>query len=185
MEVKKILLNCFVGSLGLGAVLAILIFLIGKFGEIELDLLFTSMTIGLYSLFGLCCGILYDKTRYKSFSLIGLSLCVIAALYTIGVIWEIIAFDDVIKWSVIVFIISASVAHISLLLLVETRKFGLTYLRGATICLSILVAALLIFLLLRDLENIDNLFYRLLGILTVLDMCGTIITPIYARVGVV
>ena len=62
-DFKKIFLITMVISLSISALIGIFVFLLGDFGETDFKLLMTTLTIGGYSLTGLCCSVLYEKRK--------------------------------------------------------------------------------------------------------------------------
>lgn len=180
-SIKRAFLVSLIASLSISALIAIFVFLIGDFGETEIKLLLTTLTIGGYSLTGLCSSVLYDRRKYISLAFSGIIVSVLGFLITVGTIWDIVEFDDIWK-SVIIFIILAfSIAHSSLLLLARSDKNLANSSLTATIVFIIIVALMLIYLVLVEFDNVDEFYYRLLGVFAVLDILGTIVTPILKK----
>lgn len=172
----------FIASLSISALIAILVFLFGNFGETEFKLLFTTLTLGVYSLTGLCSSVLYDRKKYLSLSFSGITVSVIGFLITVGAIWEIVEFHDVWKLVIIFIIVAVSVAHSSILLLARSDKNSINICLSATIIFISIIALMLIHLVLNEFSyRTDEFFYRLLGVFAVLDVLGTIVTSILRK----
>lgn len=183
MHIKKLILALFIASLCISAGVAIFIFLFGHFGEIEAKILFTTLALGGFSLTTLCSAILYEKGQYPSFAALGVAIAITGFLYTTTQIWvwrlNIFSSDNAWKWIWFFVVLTISFAHSSLLLLKRpTKKIQIACL-SATIIFIGIVAGMLIYLVLRNQSyEIGEFFYRLLGTFAVLDVLGTIITPI-------
>jgi hypothetical protein len=179
---KKVFLITMIISLSISALIGIIIFLLGDFGEIEARILFTTLTIGGFSLTALCSSVLYDKHRYVPFSATGMIVAVIGFLITTLAIWEILDFDDIWKVIIISIILSASIAHSSLLLLIKSRKTIVNVSLMLTLLFISIVALMLIILVLSEFDMDFEFYYRLLGVFAILDVLGTIVTPITLKV---
>jgi|TARA_Y100000034_G_scaffold52863_1_gene64956 hypothetical protein len=178
---KKVFLITMIISLSISALIGIIIFLLGNFGEIEARILFTTLTIGGFSLTALCSSTLYEKHRYVPFSATGMIVAVVGFFITTLAIWEILDFEDIWKVIIISIILSVSIAHSSLLLLIKSRKTIVNVLLMLTLLfISIVALMLIIFVLGFDMDF--EFYYRLLGVFAILDVLGTIVTPIALKV---
>jgi hypothetical protein len=182
---KKIFLISLIISLSISALLGIIIFLVGNFGEIQIRILLTTLTIGGFSLTGLCCATLLEKKRFSAFAIFGMIVSIFGFLLITSLIWEIIdwnSFDSLWKVMIITIILAFSTAHASLLLLVKSDKTIVNVSLATTLLFLSLVALELIILVLGEFRNIDNMWYRVLGVFAILDVLGTIVTPILLKV---
>ena len=182
---KKIFLISLIVSLSISALLGIITLLVGNFGEIQTRILLTTLTIGGFSLTGLCCATLLEKKRFSTFATLGMIASIFGFLFITSLIWEIIdwsSYDNIWKVMIITIILAFSTAHASLLLLVKSDKTIVNVSLAATLLFLFLVALELIILVLGEFRNIDNMVYRVLGVFAVLDVLGTIITPILLKV---
>ena len=182
MKFKTVFLNIFVSALLSSGVIAIMAFLFSDFGNTVSDLLITLSFLAIYSFFALSSGVLYDQKKYPYVFYLGIGASLIGFLYTTGVIWDFINIRDEIKFGIILFILAASIAHTSLLLQIQSEKAITKTLSIATIFCIGAVAALLIFLILNEFGDVEEFYYRLLGVLVVLDVLGTIITSLSNRI---
>lgn len=179
---KKTFLITMIVSLSISALIGIFVFLFGDFGETEEKLLLTTLTIGGYSLTGLCCSVLYEKRKFTTLALSGMVISIIGFLYTVLVIWEAIDLDDSWKVLIIFIVLAASTAHASLLLLIKTEKSLVNSALLATIIFISIVAFMLIILVLNEFDDVGEFYFRLLGVFAILDVLGTIVTPILNKV---
>lgn len=181
LDFKKYFLRTLVIALSVSALIGIFIFLVGDFGETEIRLLLTTLTIGGYSLTGLCSATIQKQSYLNSFSTIGMLISIIGFVVTVGTIWEIIDFNDIWKTMVVFIILSVAIAHISLLLLVSPKTENVRYSLIATIVFVTIVALMLIKSTMTEFEE-SEFYFRLLGIFSILDVLGTIATPILNKI---
>jgi hypothetical protein len=177
MDIKKFFLWGMIFSLIASGLMAIFIFLFVDFNTRELKILFSTLDIGACSLAGLCCSTVLGS-RYKWFGILGIiiaALCMGDMLYTI---WRFNSEDNFNVLLTLV-ILAATCSHISLMLLTKTD----TSLTGYVLLVTVFFIALVGFMLLRLIwQNDQNeFFYRLLGVFGILDVLGTIITPILGK----
>lgn len=183
-NLKKTFLISMIISLIVSALIGIIIFLFGDFGETEAKILITTLTIGGYSLTGLCCSTLYEKKRAISLAFSGIAVSIIGFLYTVLAIWEIIDLNswDGFKPLLIFIILAFSIAHSCLLLLIRSEKPIIKNSLFATIGFIGIVALMLILLVFEAIDEPGEFYFRLLGVFAILDVLGTIVVPILNKV---
>lgn len=181
LDFKKYFLRTLVIALSVSALIGIFIFLVGDFGETEFRLLLTTLTIGGYSLTGLCSATNQKKKDLKPFSLVGMLISIMGFVITLGSIWEIIDFNDIWKTMVVFIILSVAIAHISLLLLISPKTDSVRYSLITTIIFISIVALMLIKSTMTEFEETE-FYFRLLGVFSILDVLGTITTPILNKI---
>lgn len=174
---KKLFLRTLIAALTISALIGIFIFLVGDFGETEIRLLLTTLTIGAYSLTGLCSSTIHNRKKLKAFSIIGMLISFFGFFATTSTIWELIELKEIWRLMIIFIILSVAIAHISLLLLIQPKKSSVRFSLLSTIVFISLVALMLINSTLTDFEQ-DEFYFRLLGVFSILDVLGTITTPI-------
>ena len=181
IDYKKYFLRTLVVALSISALIGIFIFLFGDFGETEFRILLTTLTIGCYSLTGLCSATIQNRTDLKSFSIIGMIISVIGFLITIGAIWDFFDFEGLWKVIMIFIILPVSIAHASLLLQIRPKTDNIKYSLIGTIVFISLVALMLMKSTLTEFDE-SKLYYKLLGVFSILDVLGIIATPILNRI---
>ena len=129
---------------------------------------------------GLCGSVLYDRREYVPVAFAGIIVSVIGFLLTVGAIW-VYESDEIWKSAAIFSILAFSIAHSSLLLLARTDKKLVGFSLAATIAFIAIVALMLIYLVLAE-ADVDELYFRLLGVFAILDVFGTILTPILRKI---
>jgi len=179
---KKIFLITMIFSLIISALIGISVFLFGKFGEIEMKLLLTTLTIGGFSLTGLCSSTLYYKNKYLFFSKTGMIMAVVGFIISTCTIWEILNLTNIWKWIIISIILSMSISHSSLLLLIQSRKTNVKFSLALTLLFISIVTIMLITLVLNGFDIDSEIYFKSLGIFAILDILGTLITPILLKV---
>ena len=181
LDFKKTFLISMIISLSISALIGIFVFLFGDFGYIEVRLLLATLTIGGYSLTGLCCSILYEKRKFTPLALSGIIISLIGFLFTVLVIWDAIDFEDFWRVLLIFIILAVSTAHSCLLLLIKSKKSLVNGSLLATIVFIFIVALMLIIIVIDEFD-VGEFYFRLLGVFAILDVLGTIVTPILNKV---
>ena len=181
MDYKKYFLTTLIVALSISAVIGIYIFLFGEFGDIETKLLITTLAIGGYSLTGLCCSTIYNRKELFILSIVGMLISVIGLILAIISIWEIVDPLDIVHETMISIILAVSFGHISLLFLVKPKKDYIKHTLYSTILFIIIVAVMLIITIMIEFK-IEEFFWRLLGVFAILDVLGTITTPLLNKI---
>ena len=175
---KKIFLVTMVISLVISALIGIIVFLLGEFGTTETKLLLTTLIIGIYSLTGLCSASLYEKMKFLPFALFGIVISVMGFFITLLTIWNAIGLKNIWKMVIILIILAASSAHISLLLLIDSENVLVNGSLLSTFIAIMFVALMLIIAVLNNFEDTGEFYFRIVGVFAILDVIGTIVTPI-------
>ena len=176
---KKPFLISLIGSLCISAFIGVIIFLIGNFGELEMRILGTTISIGIFSLIGLFFANLCEKNKVLLFSSTGLIFTILGFLINVLFIWDLL--DDEIYWkSMLIFIIiTLSALHAALIMLLKSNNLVNTSIM-ATLLMIGLVAIFLISLVILD-GDVSAFVFRILGAIAILDGLGTIVTPLLKR----
>lgn len=188
-QFKKIFLLTLVASLCISALLGIIVFIFGNFGGIESQVLLTALTVCGFSLTGLACAALKEKNTFPTFAAIGMITSVVTFIMYTCLIWEIIdwdLFDDwgIIKILLVLTIASISCAQASLLLFVQSKNVFVNIALSLTIIFISIVGLFTSIIIVGELFDgpNDDILYRILGVLVILDVLGTIVTPILHKV---
>lgn len=184
---KKGFLVAMIISLVISALVGIGIFLFGHFGELEGKILLTTLLIGLYCLTGLCCSLPYEKGKFKVLSIIGVVSSCVAIIFELSWVWAFISdsSDTVGKLVLTGFIVSPILAHICLMLLTKPKTMSVAVILWLTVSMISILGSMLLYLVyFADLFSLNNLdfFFRMLGVVAILVVAGTIITPILNKV---
>jgi hypothetical protein len=183
-ELKKAFLFGLLTSLSMAALMAIVIFIVGNMGETEGHILMTTLVMGIYCLTGLCQSTLLGRGRLSILAGVGLLLSVVGFIATTQFIWEggwgIL---DHFKAILILAILAFSTAHASLLLSsLWPGKGPVRASLAATLAFIGAVTILLVVLIVKEYRlNEFSPFFRALGVFSILDVLGTIVTPILKK----
>src|ERR1043166_2262599 len=89
MNPKRVALWFLIVSVGLSAIVGIIVILSGTFGKTKARILLTTLTISATSILALACGALWESGRAKIFPLIGIGLASVdACLFIVGIWFE-------------------------------------------------------------------------------------------------
>lgn len=107
-----------------------------------------------------------------------MTICFVSCIYFLLLIWEIFNFDflDNLLWKFVLtcILLSISFGHICLLLLINSTEKIVKIFRNGTITLSIIMDLFLLIEIFVETE----LNWKLLSILAILMVLGTIVTPL-------
>ena len=180
-NLRKLFLYLLVASLAVSGLMGIFIFLFSDFGDTQVKLLFTTLGIGGCSLTGLCSATLFGKPAFKLFSSFGIVVALLCFGVVVFTIWsEISVFENSWKILVSLIVLTVTLAHISLLLNLNTVNALVKNVLIATVACIAIVSGMLFFMIYGN-SDPDDFFYRLLGVFAILDVVGTIVTPILNR----
>jgi len=183
MELKKGLLWAGIGALCVSALMAVVIFLLGTFGELETKLLMTTFTIGWYSLATSMAFGTYNR-HLAIIAGTALLVSVTGVLVTLHIIWANgwdFSSETEVKVALILLILSFSLAHSSLLLKMLSANVWQNGIIFGTVGLIAVVGVMLINLIVSDFDAIPEFYYRFLAAAVVLDALGTILVPIVKK----
>lgn len=177
---KKYFLKTLIITLSISAFIGIITFLIGNFGDREIKLLLTTLSIGAFSLTGLCSSVIVYKQGLKTFSIIGMIVSALAFFTTAVMIWG--GYDFEVPWKLmfIFIVLSVSIAHVSLLLKMTPKNKTIKNILIGTVIFIALVALMLIKSIISNFTE-NEFYFRLLGVCSILDVLGTILLPILNR----
>ncbi len=158
--------------------MGILAILIGDFGEFQLKVLLTTLTISAASLCGVCCGAALEIRSSRGLPMMGIFLAGIAAMLVISAIWLEPHAEAFWKTTSTISIFAFALSHLSLLSLARLTESYEWAMRAAYIVV-LSVACLLAGLIFWEPSN--EVLFRSLGVLGVLDGAITVLIPIFHR----
>lgn len=180
-KIRDFLLWAMIVFFVFGGVLGASFFLVGEIGSIQSKILGTVFSLGFFSLLGMVsAGRLNKLGLQKGFAFVGLVSSAIAAVLIQFVIWNI--FDltsDIAKVISITTVISFSVAH-SVLVFGKQKSSLTTFFMYGTLFLISVVSLMLIFVIVVE-GDVEEVFWRFFGFFAILDIAGTIITPLMRK----
>lgn len=175
---KKIVLKTLIFTFIISAVLGISIIFLDLWNDITGKILLSTIVIFGFSIPGLSCSTNYEKSKDKTFSIVGISTCFISCIYFLLLTWGFLEFDffDYLNWRLILssILLSSSFGHISLLLLIDSKEKIVNYFKKGTTILSVIMDILLMSMIFLNFE----IEWKLLVIIAILIVLGTIVTPL-------
>jgi hypothetical protein len=177
LNYKKSFLLALITALILSALVGIYIFLIGDFGEMENKILITTISLAVFSLLGLCSALVHGNKNLSLFSMLGMCFSLLGFIASLAIIWQIKPSPRIAEIFMILTILAFSFAHISLLLLLKIKYPIVKYALYSTLTFIIIVALMLSYVVVTH-HDTEGLFFRLLGVFAILDVLGSIVTPL-------
>ena len=178
LSLKKGFLYTLIGSVGLSALLGILAILMGDFGEFEIRVLLTTLTISAASVCGLSCGAALEAERAHQLPLVGIGLSVLSAILLIIGVWAEPHADEFWKIAATCSVFAVAVSHVSLLRLARfSSRF--TWAVPAAYATVFAVAGIISVMLWGEVD--EEPMFRLLGVASILAAAITVLTPIFHR----
>lgn len=187
--VRRITVIVIIVSLSVTAIIGIVTLLTASFGELQGKILLTTLLMAAFSITALChLAVVGRALRVVGY--VGIAVSALAFLAGALLIWrnwdEVEgAWDTLLKAFFVLTVLSASFAHANLLLLLGDRRSPVIRLGlFATVGLIALVALLLILPIVTegDIPGPDGeLYWRIFGVVAILDVLGTIVLPIIGR----
>ena len=178
MNYKRYLLITMIASLVVCALVGIYILIFGDWGETEMKVFITTQIVAWFSLMGFCCSVHQNNPKLKWLSVVGILTAVIAFMLSVyAVWWDIQYVNYLMETTFTAVIVSFSLAHISLMLLVKPNSALTRYSLYATLILIMVVAALLVNGVFCDFE-LSETCEKVIGVFVILDVLGTITTPL-------
>ena len=177
MKKRKFILRNIISYIILGIVIIIL----DMWNDVTAKILLTTVTIFGFSIPTLCCSNLYEKKSNHWFAILGMIICILSGIYVLSLIWELINpdFGEALKGILTAIVISTSLGHLSLMMLVSNSDSTVNGVKNATIIVSVLLDCMIILSLWVEDNMFSWQFYAIVGILVAL---GTIVTPILNKV---
>ena len=187
MKIQKAFLKSMVLFIALSAIIGIFSVLTGSFGKLQGIILVTTISLGVYSLTGLCCVPMLERPELRALGVCGIAASILGGafamltnlLFLVDLTLVDLFEDDTFliligRFSFL--IIAISIAHISLLMRITTNQPLVIITRRCTIA-AIGVVALSLLSMLFSLDMIGEAWFLLI-IFGILDVAGTIGTPI-------
>ena len=163
-----------VSFIALSAIIGVFSVLTQTFGEIQARILLTTISLGVYSLTGLCSAAIFERPKLKGLAAFGIGLSIFGGAFAVLTNWGLVDEWEVILKGRYFFLIAAvSIAHVSLLMRITTSQSSVIIARWFTIAAIGAVAFQLLVLLVLPIWS-----WQLLLIFGIFDVTGTIVTPI-------
>ncbi len=185
MNLKKLFLYVLIASVAFSAVVGIVVILLGNFGEFEEKVLMTALTVTVTSVFGLACGAYLETGRNRPLPLAGIAFAIATGIMWIVLIWSNFKVNDLlIKSTMCSTVLAASLSLASLLSLARLDRRFLWSRYAAFTAIGLLTGYILFFIWSPDYFSQD-FTGRVLGVLSILVACLTVITPVFHKLSAV
>lgn len=181
---QRTLLLSFIISIACCGLVGIYCLLLGSLGWLEGRILATTGAFGAASILGLAAAIPWERRRWHPLGLVAM-LSVAAALLMLTLfIWinRLQRGETYLNPMLIMCIAAIALPHVGLLSLARLRKSYEWIRLGAVAAITVL-AGLLCWLTIA--EPRGDWFFRLIGIVAITDVCGTIAVPILHRISAI
>ena len=181
---QRTLLGGFIVSICCCGLVGIYCLLVGKFDEVAVRILLTTTAVGGASILALANVIPWESRRWHPIGPCGLVAVCLGLLLSLVGIWkpetgEPEWFYKVMSISIV---LAVALSHIGLLSLARlTRKFE--KIRIFTVVVIIVLAAQICWSIVAETDN--EFWYRLMGVVAILDVCGTIAVPVLHRISAI
>ncbi len=181
MNLKRLFLYTLIGSVAVSALIGIGVILFGNFGEFEVRVLMTTLTVTVTSILGLACGAYIETGRGRTLPIVGIFLSIVSAIMLFFVIWDVLDESTIfIKSVVTTSLLAAACSHLSLLSIARLDKRFAWSRIAAFICVGLL-SAIMLFILWVEPESTSDVISRVIGVLSILIAAVTVITPVFHK----
>ena len=178
MSPKKVALWFLIVSVAISAALGILAILTGSFGDFQMRIVLTTLTISAASIGALSAGALWEARGQKELPLLGIVLAVVAALLIITGIWFEPHSDQYWKFTASTGVLAAATSHACLLSL---AKLAPRFAWARLVALTAVYALAVLIVITIYFEPTGDLGFRLIGTVSIIVAALTIMTPIFHR----
>lgn len=179
MEIKKSALKVTIGFLILTAIFSIWIVLLGEFGDFEIRVLLTTLSISMASMCAMACGAHIEKTKIKLAGGIGIISALVSLSLTLFLIWSEVRGNNIWRLCFSSLIVTFAFAHVLLLNLppLIEKRFWLRYLAA----ISVSIMSLLMIVLIWDDRMMSEAYFRLLITLAIIVALVSLLIPIFSK----
>jgi len=180
VSMKKLCLYSLIGSVCLSAFFGIIALLIGDFGEFQIKVLLSSLTITGASLGGLCCGAAYEARRWPFFALAGLLLIAVNTVMILGGLWAEVGQDWFWQSVGTTSAFATAFAHLCLLNMARLKRSH-RWTLWAGYVVDFLMCGIITYLIWGDFPFNEDIIFRVLGIDAILIAAFSLVIPILHR----
>ncbi|MBT7162497.1 MAG: hypothetical protein HN904_06935 [Victivallales bacterium] len=179
-EFRRASLRTFLGFLALTAAVAVVSVLSGDFGETQVKVLLTTLTISAASMCAMACAAFIEKRKRRELGLAGISLAIVSALLTILGIWSEASSERYWKLVLTFVVFAVAFAHVFMLLLPSLSERHSWFQALSSVSIAIL-ACQIIFAFWAEVS--DDFYYRLLAVVSIIVALETLTVPILMKLG--
>jgi hypothetical protein len=179
---RRLILSLTIGCFGIAALMGVLALLVGgSFGETEVRILLTTLIVGSTSVCVLCY-LATSGTAYQALGIVGGAVVLLPTGTGLYMVWG--DLDDGGPWQAfgIGVVLALTLAQACLLLGLAGSRDNLRWLLWPTLAMAAVVALITSGMILDE-SGGDDSIWRLLGIVAILDVLGTVVTVAMAKFG--
>ncbi len=169
------------------ALIAVFVILFGKWGDAELKILLSAVSIGVYSLIALCCSTLYSDKSKKHLSMLGIAICGVGLAFALLTNWRLISSNTgyLLNMRLHLLTFAMTMGAICLMLRIEASNSIVEGSRLVTILLILITTAVANYVIFFNLSK-DGDFqlpvYKILAASSILGLVGVVLTPLLKKV---
>jgi hypothetical protein len=179
-EFRRASLRTFLGFLALTAAIAVVSVLGGDFGETQVKVLLTTLTISAASMCAMACAAFIEKRKRRELGLAGISLAIISALLVISGMWAEIDSEGYWKLVLTFVVFAVAFAHAFMLMLPNLSEGHSWFQVLSSVSIAIL-ACQIIFAFWAEVS--DDFYFRLLAVVSIVVALETLTVPILMKLG--
>ena len=180
-SLKRVFLRTFIATVVASAMIGIFVFLFGDFGETEMRILATTLTISYFSVTSLACAAAFEKRKAGRLAPAGIGVSIVGFLVFMPGIWvQDYEWEAYGKLMLILGIFAFSIAQACLLALVplgRSARWIFFAVVAVIFALASLISAMVVF------ETHHEWLRRIAGVLGILDGCGSLVIPVLHKLG--
>ena len=183
-QTQRTLLLSFVASIVFCGLVGIYCLILGTFDEVAARVLLTTAAVGAASILALASAIPWERRRWHPIGACGLVVVGVALLLVVGGIWWAPSWrhEWFYKLMFIGCVVAVAVPHIGLLSLARLRR-QYEWLRICSVIVILLLTGQITLSIVGEIDS--ESWYRLMGVLGILDACGTIAVPVFHRISAI
>ncbi len=191
-QTQRTLLISFLASIATCGALGVYCLLSGSVGRLEGKILGSTALIGAASILGLVGVWSWEQRRRHPLGMLGVFAGAFALLLTLALIWSrdlgmgrLDNSEEVWKLAAVAWVMAVALPHVALLSFARLNR-SYRWARRWTIFAVVALASTISFLILVEPGYPDEeLYVRVIGILAIADVCGTLAMPILHRVSAI
>lgn len=181
LNLRKFFLYLLIASVGLSALIGVVVMIFGNFGDFETRILLTTLTVTVTSILGLACGACLEAGRGRLLPVTGIVFAVISAVLWIIVVWantrDSKYFANLVMTATLV---AASCSHIALLSLATLdRRFLWSHWAAHLSVWSL--TAIILWIIWWNIDPSDSWIARTMGVLSIIIGSLTVVTPVFHK----
>ncbi len=184
-KTQRTFLLSFIISIASCGLVGIYCLLLGRLGPLEEKILGTTAAVGGASILGLAAAIPWERRRWHPIGPIAIGAIAVSLsmiIFTIWIDWYWSRHEWFFKSMSVVIITAVALPHIGLISLARLKR-SYEWIRMATVAAISLLGGLIMFVIVTEID--PDFLFRLMGILGIGDVCGTIAVPILHRVSAI